>query len=389
MATISSLVDRVRLELGDQASTFQVTLLGDGEKTRFETGYFPLDGSTLTVTVDGDAVDPEDITVEERTGLVILASAPDDAAEVVFSGTRYRYFGGTDIQTFVNAAVAQHIYHRTDAFGRQMNIQNLPIVEEYPLAILGSIMALMALVTDASFDIDILAPDGVNIPRSERYRQLMDLLATRQQQYKELCAALNIGLYRIEVFNLRRVSRTTGKLVPVYIDQEIDDYSAKQRVYIPTNTLGSDPVPTSTVTLDLTFTQGDLFTQEIIIGEDITGRTPKAQIRIYPESLQAWAEFEIEVTDYETGTLTISLTSTQTRRLPLKTFWDLQTTNDDDETDITTHIRGTVFCQRDVTRDGGVVPETAGGVQPPLLSGDAQEGFHELQTWDGTGQGTY
>ena len=389
MTTVNSLVDRVRLELGDQASTFEVSFLGDGSKTRFETGYFPLASALLTVTVDGTPLTSSDFTVEERTGLVILDTAPDADAVVIFNGTRYRYFGSTDITSFVSAAVAQHVYHRTDAFGRQMTLENLPFVEEYPLAILGCLMALNALVTDASFDIDIMAPDGVNIPRSERYRQLMDLIATKQQQYRELCAALNIGLYRIEVFNLRRVSRTTGKLVPVYIDQEIDDYSAKQRVYIPTNTLGSDPVPSSSTTLDLTFTQGDIFSQEVVLGVDITGRTPKAQIRIYPESLQAWAEFAVEVTDEVTGTITISLTSTQTRRLPLKTFWDLQTTDDIDDTDIQTHLKGMVFCQRDVTRDGGVVQETAGGVQPPLLSGDAQEGFHELQTWDGTGQGSY
>lgn len=389
MTTVNSLIDRVRLELGDQASTFEVSFLGDGSKKRFESGYFPLDATTVVVKVAGVTVASNQVTIEERTGLIILATAPANNATVVISGTRYRYFGGADITNFVNAAVAQHVYHRTDAFGRQMTLENLPFVEEYPVSILGCLMALTALVTDASFDIDILAPDGVNIPRSERYRQLMDLIAMRQQQYRELCAALNIGLYRIEVFKLRRVSRTTGKLVPVYIDQEIDDYSAKQRVYIPTNTLGSDPVPSSTTTLDLKFTQGDAFTQSIVLGVDITGRTPKAQIRIYPESLQAWAEFAITVTNAATGAITISLDSTKTRRLPLKTFWDLQTTSNTDATDIQTHLRGTVFCQRDVTRDGGVVQEISSMVQPPLLSGDAQEGFHELETWDGTGQGSY
>lgn len=389
MTTVNSLVDRVRLELGDQASTFEATFLGDGSKTRFETGYFPLDAATVVVKVGGYTQTSNQVTIEERTGVIIFTTAPNNNITVSVKGSRFRYFGGNDILTFVNAAVSQHLYHRTDAFGRQLTLENLPAVEEYPVSILGAIMALMALVTDASFDIDIMAPDGVNIPRSERYRQLLDLIATRQQQYKELCAALNIGLYRIEVFNLRRVSRTTGKLVPVYIDQEIDDYSAKQRVYIPTNTLGSDPVPSSITTLDLAFTQGDTFSQSITLNTNITGRTPKAQIRIYPESLQAWAEFEITVTNAATGAITISLDSTKTRRLPLKTFWDLQTTDNTDDTDITTHVRGMVFCQRDVTRDGGAVQELAGGVQPPLLSGDAQEGFHILETWDGTGQGSY
>lgn len=387
MTTLNSLVDRVRLELGDQASSFEVSFLCDGTQTRFETGYFPLDGTSLTITVDGDAVNLEDVLVEERTGLVVLPSAPDADAMLVVSGTRYRYFGSVDMTTFIDAAVAQHLHNRTDAFNRQVSLANLPIVEEYPLAILATTLALMALVTDASFDIDILAPDGVNIPRSERYRQLMDMLATRQQQYKDLCAALNIGLNRIEVFKLRRISRTTNKLVPVYIAQEIDDYSKPVRVYLPTNTLGSAPIPSSAAVYDLAFTQGDSFEAVLDFPFDLTGYTAKAQIRLFPESQQAWAEFTITPVDLPNGKIKISLPPAKTTRLPLKTFWDIQLEDPNDDF-VQTYLRGTVFCQRQITRDGGLVQDNLPGINPPLLSGDAQEGFQELTVFDGTGQGT-
>ena len=104
-----------------------------------------------------------------------------------------------------------------------MTLTKLAAVEQYPIAILAVIEALWALATDASFDINIFAPDGVTIPRSERYHQLVNMINQRQEQYRTLCSALNIGLWRLEIGTLRRVSRHTNKLVPIYMPQEIDD----------------------------------------------------------------------------------------------------------------------------------------------------------------------
>lgn len=388
MATVANLVDRTRLEISDQATPFDVTFSGDGETTRFDTNQYPVDSTGLLLTLNGVAQTSNQAAIDERTGVITFATAPASGDAIRFAGTRYRFFGPTDMENFVKTALAEHLYHRTDAFGRTLTVANLPAVEEYPVTCLAAYMALMALATDASFDIDIQAPDGVSIPRSERYRQLLEMMATRQQQYKELCTALNIGLNRIEVFTLRRISRTTNKLVPVYMAQEIDDYSKPQRVYLPANTYGSDAIPEDAGRYDLVLTQGDSFEFTMDFPFDLTGYAAKAQIRLYPESQIAWAEFTIEVVDATAGQIKLSLPPSKTTKLPLKTFWDIQLTTPADPNFVQTYTRGMVFCQRQVTREGGLGQDNLPGIYPPLLSGDAQEGFQPLTVFDGTGQGT-
>jgi len=387
VATSTDLMNRVRLELGDQATTFDIALSGDGSSTRFETNMYPLDSTSLVISVNGVAQTSANVTVEERTGVLTFSTAPALNAVIRFAGTRYRFFGYTDLKMFLDAAVGEHLYHRTDAFGRAMTMANLPVIEEYPVSILAAYMALTALATDASFDIDISAPDGVSIPRSERYRQLLDMMATRQQQYKDLCAALNIGLNRIEVFNLRRVSRTTNKLVPIYIAQEIDDYSKPQRVYLPTNTYGADALPSKAAQYDLVLRQGDSFSNTVDFDFDITNYTITAQIRQFAESPVIAAVIAINVVNATQGTIALSLTADQTRFLPLLAVWDLQVKNNLNAQDVRTFLQGKVFTQRDVTRDGNYLAQTAPGIYPPLLGGDAQEGFTALTTYDGTGRG--
>lgn len=348
MATNQSIIDRVRLELGDQSSTFDITVSGNGTATRFETGTYPLDGASLVITVNG--VVENDATVEERTGVVTFDVAPPNNAVVRFRGTKFRYFGAVDLQTFIDSAVAEHTLHRTDAFGRGLTLATLPAAEEYPLVLLASTKGLWALATDASFDIDIYAPDGVNIPRSQRYRQLMEMLDARMAQYKDLCTALNVGLYRIEVFNLRRVSKMTGRLVPTWIEREIEDNSAPQRVWLPTNTYGADPIPTSAGSYDILTRQGDAYNVTLDFNFDITNYTVKAQIRVFPSSQIVAAELTPVVVDANLGLVNLSLTPDQTRKLPIKAFWDVQVTSNTDPDDVRTMLSGMVFCEKDSTR---------------------------------------
>lgn len=349
MATLATLSDRVRLELGDQASTFDVTLTADGTSVRYEIGLYPVDGTTLQVSVSG--VPNLTVGVEERTGALVFTSAPVLNAPIRVRGTRYRYFGSADMSQFVNDAVSEHLHNRTDAFGRGLTLASMDIVEEYPASLLATTFALYALATDASFDIDISAPDGVHIPRSERYRQLMDMLAVRQQQYRDLCAALNIGLYRIEVFQLRRVSRTTNRLVPVYVAQEIDDSTPAQRVYLPSSTLGGAPLPSTSATQDFTVTQGDKFEAVLDFPFPLTGYIPAAQIRLYSGAVSAFTPITI-ITPYQSDSskALLQLLPDKTSLLPLKAFWDFQLTSSTDATDVTTYMHGFFFCPRQVTQ---------------------------------------
>lgn len=357
MATLATLSDRVRLELGDQASTFDVTLTADGTSVRYEIGLYPVDGTTLQVRVAGTLVPDANVGVEERTGILVFATPPAANAAIRVSGTKYRYFGSADMAQFVNDAVSEHLHHRTDAFGRSLTLNNLDLVEEYPASLLATTFALYALATDASFDIDIHAPDGVSIPRSERYRQLMDMLAVRQQQYRDLCAALNIGLNRIEVFQLRRVSRTTNRLVPIYVAQEIDDSTMPQRVYLPSSTLGAEPFPQAATRQDFTVTQGDRFAAVLDLPVPTTAYKVEAQIRLYPGTAAIFASiFCTSPYNGDPTKVRIELMPAVTLGLPPKAFWDLQLTSTSDPTDITTYYTGMFFVPRQVTSSANAVP---------------------------------
>jgi hypothetical protein len=50
-----------------------------------------------------------------------------------------------------------------------------------------------------------------------------------QGRYEELCHQLGVGLDRIEMLDLRRVSRQTGRLIPLFVEKEYDDYSLPKR----------------------------------------------------------------------------------------------------------------------------------------------------------------
>lgn len=350
MATTSNLADRVRLELGDQASAFSTSLTSDGTSVRYEIGSYPVDGTTLQVSVAGVLVADSEVAVDEHTGTLFFTTAPTAEAVIQVSGSVYRYFGSADMAQFVTDAVAEHVYNRTDSFGRALTVDNLPAIEAYPVSLLATTFALYALATDASFDIDISAPDGVHIPRSERYRQLMDMVATRQQQYRDLCAALNVGLYRIEVFQLRRVSRITNRLVPVYQAQEIDDSTPAQRVYLPTATLGGTPLPSPAQPQDFTCVQGDRFSETLDFPFDITDYIVSAQIRLYPGTVSAYTGFDITTpVGGDASKVTLQLLPAKTLLLPVKAFWDLQLTSSTNTTDVTTYMSGFFFCPRQVT----------------------------------------
>jgi len=310
------------MELGDQPKQFTKTFTGDGSTVDFVLGVKPVDTSTLLVTVNGVArANPTHFTIEAQHGVIHFVTAPANNAVITVTGSVFRYFSDSEITYFVNTAVTQHTFNRTDSYGRAMTIGMLPEVEVYPVTILSSIEGLYTLATDAAFDINIFAPDGVTIPRSERYHQLTNLIQQRMEQYKMLCAALNIGIHRIEVATLRRVSRTTNKLVPIFMPQEIDDSRRPERVYLPNDMTGRTPLPSTAGIYDI----------------------------ILPSSPSLWATFTITVEDAPTKKLRLSLTRAQTQVIPVRAFWDLQATSLSDSTFEQTYIRGQIFCEREVT----------------------------------------
>lgn len=352
MAVLSDLVSRVRMELGDLPKEFSAVATGDGVRKNFDIKQRPIDPTTLVVKVNGTPIaQPAGYTVEEQHGVIHFVTAPASNAAITVTGTTYRYFVNTDIEKFVVTAVGQHTFNRTDSYGSAVTIAKLPIVEEYPLVILSTIEALWTLATDSAFDINIMA-DGVSIPRDQRYSQLTNMIQQRWEQYKQLSSALNIGLWKIEMGTLRRISRITNKLVPVYMPQEIDDARRPERVYINNDLNGRTPVAVNIGTYDIILNQGDSW-YAIFDFPDNTNFADlvfKAQIRTFPNSPSIWASFVITVENSTTKKLRLSLPKDKSRYIPRRAFWDLQATSISDPEFQQTYIRGQVFLTEEVTQ---------------------------------------
>lgn len=246
MATVADIIARVRRELGDVGQPFRVTAQGDGAIDRVETGCaFAVTGLRVSKVASGELVDVTDYAADPVNGVLFLA-APLGVGEVLLvDGKTWALFSDEELTGFVNDAVLQHCAGRTTTeryrastgfiqyATEELTLESLPEVEEVLVGLLATIEALWALTTDASTDVDISTADGTHVPRSQRYGQMRSQIDVLTEKYRSLCAQLNVGLYRIEVSNLRRVSRTNNRLVPLYIEREYDDHSMPIRELPP------------------------------------------------------------------------------------------------------------------------------------------------------------
>ena len=347
MTTLQTLSDRLRSELNDVGKSFVETFTADGVTTRFQLSTYPVNGAGLVVNAGTTDVS-DSVTIEEANGMLILDVAPDEGDLVTVAGTYYRYFTDAEICNYIATAFNQHTGTNKTAYGSTLTYSNLPQVEEYPVVLLASSMALFTLATDAAYDINIFSPDGVTIPRSERYSQLIDIMNNRKEQYRELCNLLGVGLYRIEVATLRRISNRTNRYVPVYIPQELDDSSRPRRLHVPIPTY-MDQTKSRTMTYDIEIYRGDSFEVSIDFPFSLAGYELLSQIRTYAGSPVLVSTFTIVVTDEANGKATLSLTSDQTKDLPNRAVWDIQVTSTTDPDYQHTYLKGAVIAEDQVS----------------------------------------
>ena len=348
MTTVASLVDRVRMELGDTAKSFVYSFDPDGYTNRYTIPFSPVDGPLLVVK-QGNTDLSNLVEVEEHTGVLTFDTPPNAGHPVIVSGVHYRYFTTSEVENLIDNAVLEHTHRAEDPYGRKITLANLPAVEEYPVALLASTFGLFTLATDAAFDIDIVAPDGVNIPRSERYRQLMEVIQLRQAQYQELCEKMGIGLYRIEVFTVRRISQTTNRMPPIYKPQEVDDRSRAQRVRLQVPNYGGTEFPTTVQNYDFNMYAGDSFECILDFPFALTDYTVFSQIRDYVGSPAVLQNFTLTVLDEAAGTVKFSLTSSQTKTLPEISYWDVRLKSTTDPNYEQTYLQGKVFCKSSIS----------------------------------------
>lgn len=262
-------INQVRSMVGDFAEPFRDVFTGGGELSSYDLSQVNLASVSASIlTMSTGATQPiQSYSLDYQQGTIILAApwAPlPTGYQLIVTGTGSGMFTDGDLLEFMTDAFAQHTYGRTievryrdgdpsvgpqgsgygsGAFGGDyygtsdpnggtgfiryrndpLTWYNLPLIEQYPLTLLTAMMVIWTLLMDASTDIDVNTAEGTFVPRAQRFRQLQVMYGMLEARYKDICAQLNIGLYRAEVFKLRRISRLTNRLVPVFKDREYDD----------------------------------------------------------------------------------------------------------------------------------------------------------------------
>lgn len=253
MADMPGIIARVRSEVGDFGSPFRDDFTGGGELSIFDLSETNIvaAGVVATLVVQGELtqlVQGTDYAVDSREGRIVLLGGRGPLQHdqmLMVSGAAEGMFTDEELTRYVTDALHQHVYGRTvqtryrDSFGfirytdDPISLVTLPPVEEPLLAYLAVVNVLWTLATDAASDASISTAEGTSVDRAARYRQLMEHLDSIQGRYNALAQQLNVGLGRIEQFTLRRVSRTTNRLVPIFREREYDDAGYPQRLLPP------------------------------------------------------------------------------------------------------------------------------------------------------------
>jgi hypothetical protein len=308
--SMTDLIARVRAEIGDPPQPFRTTALGDGRTSWFDlpkqqiqviTEAIIIEGANITNLVDASAstswssttsyatgafvtyqnryyqaAQPStnqvptataywaDITasayvINDQMGQIQLGQPVDNNATLVMAGVSWSLFTDSELAIYVSDAINQHCYNRViserlrDQFGRidyrdtPITAAVLPAIEVPLVVILATINTFWTLANDTATDFNIATAEGTSIDRTTQYNQIMSQISAMTERYQMLCGQLNVGIYRAETLTLRRTSRTTGRLVPVFTSQEFDDHRWAQRQLPPIDKRDEDnsDIPTA------------------------------------------------------------------------------------------------------------------------------------------------
>jgi hypothetical protein len=175
-------------------------------------------------------------TVNAALGKVMLGAPLPLNATLIISGTSWALFSDHDIWRILYESFLQHTYgseipeRYRDARGfidyreTPKLFQSLPTIEEPLVITLTVINCFWAMSNDAASDSNVQTAEGTVIDRTTRYTHIMQQIEALTARYMDYCGQLNVGLYRAEVLSLRRVSKTTGRLVPLFKEREYDDH---------------------------------------------------------------------------------------------------------------------------------------------------------------------
>jgi len=184
----------------------------------FTTGNAP-------VTVTDDTSASMFYSIDDRNGIIRFNTSLPANSRVLVEGYYYEWMLPRDLEFYADHAVHQHIYNL------DIPLENVTDIVLDTIGMAAVVETLSGLMTEYSRDIDVTTSESVHIPASQRFRMVQSLIEYWSRAYERQAKSLNIGLDRIEILNLRRVSRTTGYLVPIYKQRELGDYGPLERVF--------------------------------------------------------------------------------------------------------------------------------------------------------------
>lgn len=249
MATIESVMSGARTVLRDFPRFFTSTVSKTDNVRTFElpheniaTGDLdvwavsPTGSTTYQGVLNTSTYTPSTSTfsyvLDVRNGLLRVKTPPTGGfatgSYINIEGYYYEWVSDPDLRYHATNIIAEHLVRR------DMKLEDVSDAEEDAMALGTVVDALWSLLLEFSRDIDVNTPEAIGIPSSQRYRQVEDLLFNPNgflAKYKEKCRMLGVGLDRIEVMTLRRVSRQTNRLVPIYKEREWDDNTRPKREF--------------------------------------------------------------------------------------------------------------------------------------------------------------
>lgn len=231
MATVSEISTIARNYLRDFPQFFQISL--DVVGRTYDLGHPNISQTYFWAATNSSGASvatplaSTSYSLDRRNGILRLASNYPTGTTLLVEGYHYQWLNEEDLDFYSQIAINLNLN------SLDVDLENLTPAVASVIGIDALVEALWGLLTEFSRDIDVLTSESIHIPASQRFRMVESLLQFWTAEYAKRAKALNIGLERIEVFNLRRVSRTTNRLVPVYKPTELGDYGPLNRIWIP------------------------------------------------------------------------------------------------------------------------------------------------------------
>lgn len=183
--------------------------------------------------------------INDTLGQIQLGQAVPNNATLIIAGVSWSMFSDVELTTYITDALNQHLYNREfveryrDARGfidfrkTPIALSNVPPIEVPLVVMLATINTFWTLANDTASDFNVSTAEGTHIDRTSQYNQIMTQIQALTARYQDLCGQLNVGIYRMETMQLRRTSHTTGRLVPLFKPQELDDHQWPVRILPP------------------------------------------------------------------------------------------------------------------------------------------------------------